>query len=278
MNVQQWLDKSWNKTCFALITGASSGIGYEYLRALAAAGCNCIATSIDERELLAAARTVRDEFRVEVIEVIADLSCESGVESLLGVCDQYEVAILVNNAGFGVKGEFVSHSAQLYTKLVFLNALAPTLICRHILPMMIRAERGLILHVASINAVTPIAYNAVYTATKAFLLYYSYAVAYECRNTQLLFQVVFPGTTNTPFHKRQGAVPHAMFMEPSVVVKRSLAHVDQLLSISNRLDRILFPIVSALPLWIRVRIGTALLKYRLKIGGGGPVPESVNGM
>jgi len=84
------------------------------------------------------------------------------------------------------------------------------------------------------------------------------------RGTPIVFQIVLPGTTDTPFHKRQGAVPQAMFMAPDVVVKKSLQRIDRLLCVSNRFDRVLFPLVSVLPLWARTALGTYLLKRRLK--------------
>lgn len=264
MNARQWIAQSL-KPCTALITGASSGIGYQYLRSFAELGCECIATSIDESGLRKAADDVRRDFGAPVTEIVSDLTLESDRARLFRETEGRQIDVLVNNAGFGVKGEFLSHPPTVYQELVALNALAPTLLCRHYLPPMVTRQFGLVIHVASINAVTPIAYNAVYTATKAYLLYYAYAIAHELRETPVRFQVVLPGTTRTPFHDRQGAVPTAMFMEPDEVVRRSLARIDQLVSISNRADRFLFPFIAALPLWLRVRLGTYLLKQRLKL-------------
>jgi short-subunit dehydrogenase len=262
LTVEQWLHKQFDRQAdWVLVTGASSGIGLEYLKAFAGMGCRCLATSNDPAELEEARRAVRGT----VETVTADLSTPDGVAGVLAAVGGRRVGVLVNNAGFGLKGPFLDHDPRRYADLVHLNALAPTLLARGLLPGMVGAGRGLVLHVASINACTPIAYNAVYTATKAYLLYYAYAVAHELRHTPLVFQVVLPGTTNTPFHVRQGATPSAMFMTPDVVVRRSLARVNSAINISNRVDRLLFPLVSALPYWLRVRVGTFFLKKRLKL-------------
>jgi short-subunit dehydrogenase len=267
VNARQWFLEQCNPVdSFALITGASSGIGLEYLNAFAAMGCKCIATSVDGSELAKAAQSVRQTHGVEVVEIVADLAQLEGVRHLLDTVSPYEIVAVVNNAGFGLKGEFLSHPSEAYEAIIFLNAMTPTLIARRLVPKMLAAGRGLVLHVASINAITPIAYNAVYTATKAYILYYAYAIAYELRHSPLIFQIVLPGTTKTPFHKRQGAVPQSMYMTPDVVVERSLSRIDRLLCISNKYDRILYPIVSVLPLPMRIRLATYLLKRRLKLG------------
>jgi short-subunit dehydrogenase len=279
MNIQQWIDASFDySNDYALITGASSGIGYEYLKALSRAGCRCIATSNDAIQLKEACGSLRDESGATILEVVADLGTSEGIRDLTGYIENYSIGILVNNAGFGLKGSFLDHEPRRYSDLVLLNALAPTLISRQCIPQMLARARGLILHVASINAITPIAYNAVYTATKAYLLYYAYAVAHELQRSPLVFQIVLPGTTKTPFHERQGAVPKVMYMTPDVVVKRSLDNLHQALNISNKWDRLLYPVVSLLPLSLRVRVATYLLKRRLNLSLSAPqVPEAIKG-
>ncbi len=266
MNAKEWIDSSFDcQNDYVLVTGASSGIGLEYLKAFLALGCRCIATSNDAAELAETCDSLQGKHRGPIIEVVADLSTLNGIQQLLSSIQGYSIGVLVNNAGFGIKGPFVEQNPQLYSDVVVLNSLAPTLISRHCVPQMLSKGRGLVLHVASVNAVTPIGYNAVYTATKAYLLYYAYAMAYELKQSPLMFQIVLPGTTNTPFHRRQGAVPQSMFMSPDLVVSRSLARIDQSVHVSNRFDRLLLPIVSMLPLSLRIRLGTYLLKRRLKI-------------
>lgn len=266
MNLEEWFKSNCDmESDYALITGASSGIGYEYLKKYSSIGFKCIATSIDQEELSEVVNKVQKETGNEIVQIVADLSNRHGIEKLVSETQKYNIASLVNNAGFGLKGPFLSHSADVYESLINLNTLAPTLNSLSIIPGMVAKKRGLVIHVASINACTPIAYNSVYTATKAYLLYYSYAVSYELKNSGILFQTVLPGTTKTPFHERQGAVPQSMYMEPDLVVKRSTDNISKLLSISNRMDRLLFPIISAIPMSWSVRIGTYLLKKRLKI-------------
>lgn len=269
MTINEWVNDSFDRAGdYALVTGASSGIGLEYLKALVALGCPCIATSENENELSRECSRLRQKALTPIVECVSDLSSTAGVERLLTDIEGLNVAILINNAGIGIKGAFTEHPPDQYAGLVALNAVAPTLICRHVLPQMIEKRRGLVMHVASINAITPIAYNAVYTASKAYLLYYAYAVAYELRHTPIRFQIVLPGTTDTAFHKRQGAVPRAMFMSPDTVVRRSFQRIDRLLCVTNKLDRILFPLVLSLPLGLRTAIGTYLLKKRLSFKEG----------
>jgi len=166
--INEWLETSFDRANdYALVTGASSGIGLEYLKALASLGCPCIATSENADELSRECSLLRKNSPAPIVECVSDLSTAKGVENLLAGIEGLNVAILVNNAGIGIKGGFVEHDPGRYAALVALNSVAPTLICRQVLPDMIEKRRGLVILVASINAITPIAYNAVYTASKA---------------------------------------------------------------------------------------------------------------
>lgn len=266
MNLAQWTDKYFDRQRdWALITGASSGIGHEYLKAISSLGIQCVATSNNREELTRVCSALHDEGRPAILPIVADLANPKGRSELLNTIREMPIRLLVSNAGIGVKGLFVNNHAEDLEHVVGVNALAPIMLLRSVLPDMVANRRGLVIQVASINACSPIAYNAVYTGTKVCCLYVLYAIQYENRHSGVTFQICLPGTTNTPFHSRQGATPTALFMEPDEVVRRSLSRVDSLISISNRVDAMMYPFIMAMPLWLRLRIATFLLKRRLKL-------------
>jgi short-subunit dehydrogenase len=266
VNIEAWIKKSFDlEKDSVLITGASSGIGYEYLKVFTAIGCKCIATSNESAELDACMQKLDSSSASRVRLVTGDLATSAGLCHLIESVKLDRIGVLVNCAGFGLKGGFADIDPQRYSEIIHLNSVAPTLLTRAVLPGMIEAARGLIVHVASVNAVTPVSYSAVYSATKAYILHYAYALAYELRSTPILSHIVLPGTTNTPFHVKQGAVPSSMCMQPNEVVKRSLSRVDAIIHVSNKLDRFLFPLVASLPYFLRIRFAAYLFKKRLKI-------------
>lgn len=149
------------------------------------------------------------------------------------------VTVLVNNAGFGLKGRFADIPTARYIDIVNVNALAQTLLSHAFLPAM--EQRGACLHisVATINVISPIPFNAVYTASKFYVYAYALAIAQEYAGKGIHFQVLLPGTTDTPFHEKQGSKPSAMTMTPRAVVEKSLSNVKSEICIPNRSDLVL---------------------------------------
>lgn len=250
----------------ALITGGSSGIGLEYLRLLAAEGCRCLVVSNEPDRF----ETVREELHADGITapvefIDCDLTDDTQLQALEARLDGEAVGILVNNAGFGLKGRFTELPREAYRSIVAVNALAPVLLSRCVLRGMAKRGRGLHISVASINVASPMPKNAVYTATKHLVWSYSLAVAQEFADSDIRFQIMLPGTTDTPFHVKQGVNPGAMVMQPADVARRSLERLDQLIHIPNTADRWMYPLGSRLPLGLRMRIASWLMKKRLGI-------------
>lgn len=263
----EWLSGNFTRgTDRVLITGGSSGIGRAYLEQIASLGYDCIIVSEAREELESVAKQVRERFRVEVDPIHCDLSDAASLDRLLdGDLRGLHIPFLINNAGFGLKGFFLDIPPERYRAIIAVNAVAPTLITHRLLPPMIEAGRGVIVHVASINVASPIPKNAVYTATKSYIWSYALALSSELEDSGILLQTCLPGTTNTPFHVKQGATPQSMTMAPDQVASGSLANLHRRVFIPNPMDRVLYPIVSALPVALRMKIASHLMKKRLGV-------------
>lgn len=175
----------------ALVTGASTGIGLEIARVLAA-----------DHELVLAARSAG---RLETLAselggaraIAVDLTDPAGVAKL--VADVGEVDILVNNAGLGDFGPFAEARTDKLDQMIELNVASLTKLCRAYLPGMLERGRGRILNVASTASFQPGPLMAVYYATKAYVLSFSEAIAEETRGTGVTVTALCPGPTATEF-------------------------------------------------------------------------------
>jgi len=184
---------------WALITGASSGIGLSYAKALAARGSNLLLVA-DDAGLRQVATDLVDAHRARVDFLVTDLAKDASIGELKSWVGSRQVDVLINNAGRGRKGPFTAARLEDDVDLVKINAIAPLAIMRLLVPSMAERGRGAVINVSSINALSPVPNSAVYSATKTMLLYTSLAIRQELRSSGIAFQVVLPGTTDTRFH------------------------------------------------------------------------------
>ena len=192
----------------ALVTGASSGIGLELARQLAAAGHALVVVSRDREKLDAAAEQLRSEYDVPVRAYSKDLSEPAATEqlwaelSLAGVT----IDILVNNAGVGLYGELWEQSLNALTRMQIINVVALTTLTRLALPGMVARRRGRILNVASVVSYQPGGPGmAAYYATKSYVLSFSKGLALELTGSGVSVTALCPGTTASSFEGTAGA-------------------------------------------------------------------------
>jgi short-subunit dehydrogenase len=208
---------SHNKT--ALVTGASSGIGLEMAALLAANGFNLFLVARSERKLDELADRFRSEHAVDADSYAIDLSHEDAPDRLLGRLRSVDVSVdvLVNNAGFAQYGRFVDTDAAAEREMMQVNMIALTRLTKLLLPSMLERGSGKILNVASTAAFQPGPLMAVYYATKAYVLSFSYALENELRGTGVSVTALCPGPTRSGFQERAA-------MEESKLVRGRIAN------------------------------------------------------
>lgn len=186
---------------FALVTGASSGIGACFARALAARGRPLIlvARSKDKLESLARELASQHSKRVEVVAL--DLSVPGAAMQLAAMLTErrFEVDLLVNNAGFGMQGEFWKLPLERQSEMLRLNIVALTELSHLLLPAMVERRGDGIINVASTASFQPVPYASVYAATKAYVLSFSEGLAEEVRPYRVNVMALCPGGTATNF-------------------------------------------------------------------------------
>ncbi|MEO8736951.1 MAG: SDR family oxidoreductase [Edaphobacter sp.] len=189
------------KGSYALITGASKGLGSAYAKALAERGANLVlvARSLEQLEKLAVDLRSKHGVRVETIQ--ADLTDLSAVGDIARRLAQLHIRIdlLINNAGAGLSGRFVGHTLENEISQINLNVHGLVALTFHFCREMAGRGKGGVINISSNSAFQPVPYMATYGATKAFALMFTEAVAEEMRSTGVRVMVACPGPTATQF-------------------------------------------------------------------------------
>lgn len=186
---------------YALITGASSGIGECFAKALAARGRNLILVARSRAKLESLAHELRKAHAIEAEAIDIDLSGTSAAGRLVQLLHERDLQIdlLVNNAGFGGRREFWKLPLERQVEMIRLNVTALVELTYLLLPPMLEARRGSIINVSSTAGFQPVPYTAVYSATKAFVTSFSLALAEELRPYGVAVVTLCPGGTRTNF-------------------------------------------------------------------------------
>lgn len=185
---------------FAVIAGASSGIGLELARCAAADGSDLLLVA-DEPEVLDVAEAFRkDGHACEAI--VADLGTEAGLDKLWGAIGDRVIDELMANAGHGLGGAFLVQDWDGLEDVVHVNVTGTTALLHRAIPEMMAAGSGRILITGSIAGLVPGSHQAVYNATKAYLDTLSWALREELRDSGVTVTCLMPGPTDTEFFER----------------------------------------------------------------------------
>ena len=208
----------------ALITGASSGIGYELALLFAQDGYDCILVARSQVKLEELAARLEGEFRVKTLVVARDLSKAPAVDEIYEevTARSMEVHALVNNAGFPVFGLFTETDLQSELEMLQVNVVALTALTKLFLKPMVERRSGRILNLASTAAFLPGPLMAAYYASKAYVLSFSEALANELRGTGVTVTALSPGPTRTGFQKR-GVMEDSRLVQGKIADARSVA-------------------------------------------------------
>jgi len=196
-----------------LITGASSGIGRELARLFASDGADLVLIARSEGRLRDLAGELAATYGVTAQVVPADLSRPASPGEIAEALTQrqIQVDVLVNNAGFGAHGPIAAIGAGRQLDMIEVNVAALTQLTALLLPGMLERRRGAILNVASTAAFQPGPYQAVYCATKAYVLSFTEALAEEIRGSGVRVSCLAPGATDTGFAAEAGTQGTRLF-------------------------------------------------------------------
>jgi short-subunit dehydrogenase len=194
------------KSRWALVTGASSGLGADFARLLASRGCHLVLTARRANRLENLQNEIQDSHDVQAAIIPIDLSTiDAPLEIYKRVkMENIKIDVLVNNAGFGVYGEFIETQWNRQKEMLVLNMISLTHLTQLFLTDMLDRGFGYILNIASNSAYQPTPRYAAYAASKSFVLNFSEALSYELKDTNVSCTVLSPGTIDTEFHTVSG--------------------------------------------------------------------------
>ena len=187
---------------YAIITGASSGIGEEYARQLAAKGYNIVIVSEREDANHCVAEAIAKKYGVEALPLTVDLTDDDAADKVFAFAQQLpgQVDTLINNAGMLLFSTLEQTPDTRLDKIISLHCTTPTKLCRLFATEMTKRGHGHILLMSSVTAWTPYPTISHYAATKAYLKSFGQSLWYELRNKGVSVTMVFPSAVDTPFY------------------------------------------------------------------------------
>ncbi|MCC7236606.1 MAG: SDR family oxidoreductase [Bryobacterales bacterium] len=261
----------------AVITGASSGIGEAFARALARRGQALLLIARREDRLAALAEELRARHGIRVETLAADLASSGGLaraaEAVGGTAD---LTLLVNNAGFGTRGYFHEGVLEEQERMHRLHVMAALRLTHAALNVMIPRGEGGVIQVASVAAFARSSYNASYCATKSWMTVFTEGLHLELREmgSRVRVQALCPGFTYSEFHDVLGVdrktIASWLWMRADEVVEESLRGLERgrWLVIPGRIYRWFATVVSKLPVRLRLAVEARNPQRKARVGGG----------
>lgn len=208
---------------YTLISGASSGLGYELARIFAEKGSNLILIARQENKLRQIAAELEGNHNIKILVIPQDLSQPAAADKVFNKVRECSIVVdyLVNNAGFYIQGPFRETSWEKELELIHLQCINHTKLVKLLLPEMLEKKEGGILNVCSTGSFMPGPYNDIYCATKSFMLSFSEALAEELAGSGVKITALCPGGMNTSFQdlRRRNHSYFNPLMEAPVVAK-----------------------------------------------------------
>jgi short-subunit dehydrogenase len=241
----------------SLVTGATSGIGLAFSRALAARGDDLVLVARDRVRLDRVAEELRSAYGGEVRIMPADLATDDGTALVADVLRLQAVDLLVNNAGHGTRTSFLDTPVAEEDGSLDLMVRAPMRLCHAALPGMLDRGRGAVLNVASVAAFVP---RGTYGAHKAWLVSFTRWLAVRCHRRGVRAMVLCPGFVRTEFHQRMqvdmSSVPGWMWLDADRVVLDALADLSRgvIVSVPSRRYRLLTRLARLTPPAVAERV------------------------
>jgi len=241
---------------FALVTGASSGIGWKISEELVQRGYNLIAVSNQQRELEELKYRLEETYSVQVITLYEDLAKEGSAQKVFTYCTKHvlKVEVLVNSAGMLIYGETIGTEYSRVESIIQLHVATPTLLCRLFGEKMVDRRKGYILNISSISALMPYPTISLYGPTKTYLRYFSRALRTELRPFGINVTCLMPGATVTSFYDaaklkigllKIPGVSH----KPEIVARRGVKSLfkNRAVCVPGVINRIVIVIIPLLP-------------------------------
>ena len=190
---------------WALVTGASAGIGAEFAVQLAEIGLNLVLVARRKQRIEELARRLENENKIQTKTIAADLAQPDFLRLVVSETQAIDIGLLVNNAGFGIAGKFLDHELDKELALLDVNCRAPLMLTHEFGRQMAQRKKGGIILVSSVSAYIATPFEATYAASKVYELFLAEALGYEFKKDGVDVLALCPGSTDTEFHEVAGS-------------------------------------------------------------------------
>ncbi|MBD3349998.1 MAG: SDR family NAD(P)-dependent oxidoreductase [Candidatus Lokiarchaeota archaeon] len=212
---------------WALVTGASSGIGKSFAELLSDQGINTICISNEKDQQAEICKSFKQKYNIESIPCYVDLANENFLKKINETIGDRIISILICCASFGFVGKFEDQDVEIYKEMIHVNVYSYLRLIHQFYSDMIKRNNGAIILTSSVNVSSPLGLSAVYTATKAFEFYLGEALCWESRDSDLDILVLLPGPTRTNFQKTAGTKVTSYAMDPLKVAEIGLKNLGK---------------------------------------------------
>jgi len=246
---------------WALVTGATAGIGESFTRLLANEGFNIVLVARDEARLHERAQGLKDRYGADSVVIVADLATESGCAKVEEFISNNEIEVLINNAGFGINKAFTMSDLAKEEEVLKVLVRTPMRLMHVALPAMKVRNSGVVINVSSVAGFIA---GGAYSAAKSYLTVLSESLHTELSATNIKVSSLCPGFTRTEFHQRgrmkMAGLPEFMWLNSDVLVAKAWkdALAGKAVSIPGWQYKLLVGIISVVPRSIVRRLGMNL--------------------
>lgn len=222
-----------HQNSFAVITGASQGLGKSFAHALAKRSQHLILISLPNQNLKALAKQLEEKYGIIAHYFEVDFSSDNDLLELTKQLNtNYEISILINNAGTGGTKRLASASLEYIHTIIQVNVKAIAVLTHQLLNNLNRQNKAYILNVSSIAAFSPVGYKTVYPASKAFIHSFSLGLSEELKNSNISISIIHPGAMKTNPEivsriEKQGVLGRLTLLDPNRVAEYSLQKMFQ---------------------------------------------------
>lgn len=257
------------KESYAVVTGASQGLGKAFAENLARKNINVILISLPNQNLKELALGLEETYHIKAHYYEVDLSVNENVMKLTEWLNaSFNIYILINNAGLGGSRKFSEVSSDYINSILQVNVTATSLITHQLLPNLLKQPKAYILNVSSMAAFSPIGFKTVYPASKSFIHSFSRGLHEELKDTSVFVSVVNPGAmkTNEDVCKRiekQGLFGRLTLLNPDKVAARCIQRLFKKDSVIM-VNPISWLMMKILPIWIKLPLMTQAIKREIE--------------
>lgn len=257
------------KESYAVVTGASQGLGKAFAEKLAEKRINLILVSLPNQSLKELSLTLEEKYHIKSHCYEVDLSVNENVLKLTEwLNSSFNIHILINNAGLGGTKKFTEATSDYINTILQVNVTATSLITHQLLPNLLKQPKAYILNVSSMVAFSPIGFKTVYPASKSFIHSFSRGLHEELKDTNVFVSVVNPGAmkTNEDVCKRiekQGFWGKLTLLNPDKVAARCIRQLFKKDSVIM-VNPISWLVMKILPIWIKLPLMTQAIKREIK--------------